>query len=234
MIQTQGLHIGYSESILSMDDLHLSNGVHILIGRNGSGKSTFLKTLAGQIPKIMGSIKIQNNEVSAISIEELPKIISFVSSQFPIVEFLRVSEFVGLGRNPHTNFFGKKTNKDIEAIDKALETLGISYLRDRFTLELSDGEKQLVSIAKALTQETAIIALDEPTAFLDYSNKKLVLGKLVAIGQEFNKCILLSSHDLDLSLDVNCPFLVIDDTSKTIRFIEPGISKSELIKIAFD
>ena len=231
MIQTQGLHIGYSESILSMDDLHLSNGVHILIGRNGSGKSTFLKTLAGQIPKIMGSIKIQNNEVSAISIEELPKIISFVSSQFPIVEFLRVSEFVGLGRNPHTNFFGKKTNKDIEAIDKALETLGISYLRDRFTSELSDGEKQLVSIAKALTQETA---LDEPTAFLDYSNKKLVLGKLVAIGQEFNKCILLSSHDLDLSLDVNCPFLVIDDTSKTIRFIEPGISKSELIKIAFD
>ena len=74
MIQTQGLHIGYSESILSMDDLHLSNGVHILIGRNGSGKSTFLKTLAGQIPKIMGSIKIQNNEVSAISIEEIRRL----------------------------------------------------------------------------------------------------------------------------------------------------------------
>lgn len=234
MIKTQGLHIGYSESILSVDNLNLSSGVHILIGRNGSGKSTFLKTLAGQVAKIEGSIKLKNKEVSSISIEELPRIISFVSSQFPIVEFLRVSEFVGLGRNPHTNFFGRKTTEDIGVIDKALETLNISYLRDRFTSELSDGEKQLVSIAKALTQETAIIALDEPTAFLDYSNKKLVLEKLVTIGQEFNKCILLSSHDLDLSIDTDCPFLVIEDRSKSIRFIEAGISKAELIEIAFE
>lgn len=234
MIKTQGLHIGYSESILSVDDLNLKRGVHILIGRNGSGKSTFLKTLAGQVSKIEGSIKLKNKEVSSISIEELPRIISFVSSQFPIVEFLRVSDFVGLGRNPHTNFFGKKTGEDIEAIDKALDTLSISYLRDRFTSELSDGEKQLVSIAKALTQETTIIALDEPTAFLDYSNKKLVLDKLVVIGEEFNKCILLSSHDLELSIEANCPFLVIEDQSKSIRFVEAGISKEELIEIAFE
>ncbi|NRA13631.1 MAG: ABC transporter ATP-binding protein, partial [Crocinitomicaceae bacterium] len=175
MIKTQGLHIGYSESILSVDDLNLSNGVHILIGRNGSGKSTFLKTLTGQITSIKGNIKLIDKEVSSISIEEIPKIISFVSSHFPVVDFLRVSEFVGLGRNPHTNFFGKRRSEDIEAIEKALETLGITYLKDRFTSQLSDGEKQLVSIAKALTQETAIITLDEPTAFLDYSNKKLVL-----------------------------------------------------------
>jgi len=234
MIKTKGLHIGYSESILQVEDLNLSNGVHILVGRNGSGKSTFLKTLTGQLTPINGTIELDGKELSSISIAEIPKTISFVSSQFPVVDYLRVSEFISLGRSPHTNFFGKKTTKDSDAMQRSLEILKIEYLKDRFTSELSDGEKQLVSIAKALTQETPIIALDEPTAFLDYSNKKLVLKNLIKVSKEFKKCVLLSSHDIDLSIEAECPFLVVEDNSKTIRFIDTGISKSELIGLAFE
>lgn len=234
MIRTKDLHIGYSESILAVEDLNLDAGVHILIGKNGSGKSTFLKTITGQLLSIKGSIKLAGKDISTISIAALPTTISFVGSQFPIVDFLRVSEFVILGRSPHSNFFGKKTKKDIDSMNEALEILGIEYLKDRFTSELSDGEKQLVSIAKALTQETPIIALDEPTAFLDYSNKKLVLENLITISKKFNKCILLSSHDIDLSLEANCPFLVVVNKLKKIKFIEHGISKSELIGMAFE
>lgn len=234
MIKTRGLHIGYSESILQVDDLNLSNDVHILIGKNGSGKSTFLKTITSQLASIKGAIELDGKDLTSISIAEIPKTISFVSSQFPIVDFLRVSEFISLGRSPHTNFFGKKTLNDSEAMQRSIEVLKIEYLKDRFTSELSDGEKQLVSIAKALTQETPIIALDEPTAFLDYSNKKLVLENLISISKEFNKCIILSSHDIDLSLEAECPFLVVEDTSKRIKFVENGISKSDLIGLAFE
>lgn len=233
MIKTKDLHIGYSKPILDIEDLNLSSGVHILIGKNGSGKSTFLKTITGQLASVRGTIQLNGKDVSSISISEMPTMISFVGSQFPIVDFLRVSEFVILGRSPHTNFFDKKTPKDLEAMNDALQILGIEYLKDRFTSELSDGEKQLVSIAKALTQETPIITLDEPTAFLDYSNKKLVLENLISISKKFGKCILLSSHDIDLSLEAGCPFLVVDNKQKILRSIDSGISKADLIELAF-
>lgn len=233
MIESKGLHIGYSDSILKVQDLQLKTGLHILIGKNGSGKSTFLKTITGQLAPIEGNISLNDHDIGSIELTKIPTIISFVGSQFPIVDFMRVFEFIELARSPYTNYFGRISQKDHQISMEALQILGIENLKYRFTSQLSDGEKQLVSIAKAISQETSIIALDEPTAFLDYSNKKLVLDKLIKLSQEFDKCIILSSHDIDLSIEANCPFLVINDNKKELQIHDSSITKQEIISIAF-
>lgn len=233
MIKTNSLHIGYSEALLSVKDFELGSGLHILIGKNGSGKSTFLKTLSGQIKPKSGQVYLQGNDVSAIEERSIPKLISFVSPQFPHVEFMRVIDFIQLSRSPYTNFFGTTSQKDKELALEALDLMGIEQLKYRFTSELSDGEKQLVAIAKAICQETSIITLDEPTAFLDYTNKKRVLDNLIKLASEFDKCIIMSSHDLDMSLDAQCPFLLVHDERKEIQLHQVGVTKEELIGMAF-
>lgn len=234
MITTEQLHIGYSKSILTVEDLNLSSGLYILAGKNGSGKSTLLRTLSGQLSPVRGSVEIEGTDLTNINKADLPKKIAFVGSHFPIVDFLKVEDFIALGRSPFTNFFGRKTDNDNSIIKRSIETLKIEHLAGRFTSELSDGEKQLVSIAKALVQETKIIALDEPTAFLDYSNKKLVLDQLIEISESMNKCIIMSSHDIDLCLEAKRPFLVVHDKENVVKTVDADISKSELLALAFN
>jgi len=233
MIVTKGLHIGYKSSIAEVQDIKLDAGVYILIGKNGSGKSTLLKTIAGQLDSIQGAIEINGKEIKSIRKSNLPKLISFVGSKFPDVDFLNVVDYIALGRSPHNDFFGRKTARDAEVIDQAIDTLQIQDLKNRFTSQLSDGERQLAAIAQALTQETSIIILDEPTAFLDYLNKKIVLENLIKISAKFNKCILLSSHDIDLSIDAQRPFLVVRKDTNTIELLAAETSKNTIISIAF-
>lgn len=234
MITTKGLEIGYKRSLLQVTDLHLAAGVYILIGRNGSGKSTFLKTLTGEIPPLKGEITLNQKDVETISKHDLPKHIAFVPSRFPEVEFLRAEEYVALGRSPHTNYFGRMDDADRGLIQMALQQLDIEHLKDRFTNQLSDGERQLCAIARAFVQESPIIALDEPTAFLDYRNKAKLLAKLIELGKDFGKCIVLSSHDIDQSLGAECPFLVINQTDKKLELIPKGIEKQALLQRAFE
>lgn len=234
MIQTEGLHIGYKDALVEVENLNLESGVHILIGKNGSGKSTFLKTIAGQLSPISGKIQIAGKLLSEIESAQIPKIVAFVSTRFPVVDFLRVSEYIALGRSPHTAYFGKLRSEDLSSVNNAIESIGITHLKDRFTNELSDGERQLVAIARALAQETPVIALDEPTAFLDYSNKKLVLENLSRIAKKFNKCVIISSHDIELSIESECPFLVVESREKKIIYSDNRLAKGELLSMAFD
>jgi iron complex transport system ATP-binding protein len=136
-------------------------------------------------------------------------------------------EFVSLGRFPYTGLLGRLSKVDFEIIDKTFTLLGIEKLKDKFTSEISDGEKQMLQVAKALVQETDCILLDEPMAFLDYSNKRILIEKLAQISKEFNKCVLLSSHDIEICLDFELPFLVVSNQDKTIEMIE--IPSKELI-----
>ena len=235
MIKTNGLEIGYKKSLLNIDDLVLSSGqLYFLIGKNGSGKSTFLKTISGQTPILNGSIKLDNKGIETIHFSELPKTISFVSSHFPIVEFLRVEEYIALGRTFLNSSLFNNKNTDNELINSILLKLNINHLIGRFTSNLSDGEKQMVAIAKALAQETPIILLDEPTAFLDYSNKTLILDNLLSICREMNKCIILSSHDLDMILDRECSFLAVNSKQKKIQLLDHSSTKESLLEICFD
>lgn len=233
MISSQNLHIGYRNTLVEVTDLQLGHGVYILIGKNGSGKSTFLKTLTGSIPAISGSISLHGASIHALSESERPKKIAFVQTQFPVVDFLKVSEYLALGRSPHTAFFGKLSGQDKEMVRNALQALDIEHLADRFTNELSDGERQMVAIARTFAQGTDIIALDEPTAFLDYQNKSEIIRKLMELGTSHNKFIILSSHDIDQSVSSGADFLIVDSKDKTLTHYPSGTSKETIVEKAF-
>lgn len=234
MIEFNNAHIGYNETIISIESLILKkSNVYILAGRNGAGKSTLLKTITKQEKLLNGDILFNGISISNIRENNVAKHLAFVQSTFPKIDFMKVKDFVSLGRAPHTNALGRLHQLDIEKTKKAIKALEIDHLSEKFTSELSDGERQMVAIAKAIAQETDIVLLDEPTAFLDYANKIKVLNLLKKIASEMNKCIILSSHDIDLSIESHCTFIVISRNEKKIHLLKAPINKTEVLKIAF-
>lgn len=233
MIQFEKAHIGYADVIVTVSSLELQSGkLYILVGKNGAGKSTLLKTITKQVPLLNGTIELNGISIDQLKASDIGKHMAFVRSTFPEIDYIKVQEFIALGRSPHTDAFGRLKAKDLESVEKAISALEIDHLRNKFTRELSDGERQMVGIARALSQETPIILLDEPTAFLDYGNKLNVLNRLKEIAQTMNKCILLSSHDIDLSTEANCPFVVLPFQGNEIQLVEKT-SKKELLNLAF-
>ena len=146
---------------------------------------------------------------------------------------MRVFDFIALGRTPHTNAFGRLSKLDINKVEEAIKALNIEHLKEEFTTNISDGERQLVAIARAFAQDTPIILLDEPTAFLDYLNKKTALELLKTNAEKFMKCIVLSSHDLELCIDAKIPFLVVNNSKKEIIYCEAPLSLDSIIEQAF-
>lgn len=235
MIQLQNIDIGFHEKLFEIENLSLEKGsVYVLIGANGKGKTTFLKTLIGEVKPLKGDVIINRKRLKEMSRLDKSKYLSFVGSKQQDVDFLKVNEYVSLGRVPYTNLIGSKTLNDIEKVKVALDTLEITHLQDKFTNELSDGEKQLAAIAKAIAQETDIIILDEPTAFLDYANRVLVLNLLKEIAVSLNKVVLFSSHDIDTVLEQEVKLLIIDKANKKLKsFIPNLLSKEDVIRMAF-
>ena len=198
-----------------------------LIGANGVGKSTLLRTLAGFQPALEGEIllsvkqpassssdvskdysshlssKTSGKSLSAFSAQELARIIGVVLTSKPDVAQLTAKEVVGIGRSPYTNFWGTLSSFDHQIVDDAIRQVGIPHLASRYIHELSDGERQKVMIAKALAQQTSIIILDEPTAFLDFPSKIETLQMLRRLAHEQHKSILLSTHDVELALQLS-------------------------------
>lgn len=233
MIRLDQCRIGYSSPIVTSQRLELSAGeVYVLTGRNGAGKSTLLKTITREVALLSGEILVDHKPLNQISRAELPRYISFVTAHFPPIDFLRTEEYIGLGRSPYTNFIGKLSEEDHRIVEQVIEQLGIQHLVGRFTSALSDGEKQLVAIAKAIAQESTCILLDEPTAFLDYSNKIHVIQLLLDVAKSLNKCIIFSSHDLELCLDNVSQFLVINDQTAELEILTSPDRKT-LIAHAF-
>jgi len=235
MIQLQNIDIGFHEKLFEIENLSLEKGsVYVLIGANGKGKTTLLKTLIGEVKPLKGDVIINKKRLKEMSRLDKSKYLSFVGSKQQDVDFLKVNEYVSLGRVPYTNLLGSKTLNDTEKVKVALDTLGITHLQDKFTNELSDGEKQLAAIAKAIAQETDIIILDEPTAFLDYANRVLVLNLLKEIAVSLNKVVLFSSHDIDTVLEQEVKLLIIDKANKKLKsFIPNLLSKEDVIRMAF-
>lgn len=171
-----------------------------LLGPNGAGKSTLLRTLSGFQTPLDGEIYIDGKAISKIEFQDLSKLISVVLTEKCNIQNVTVKEMVSYGRSPYTGFFGKLSRKDIEIVDDAIEKVGISNMKDRLLQNLSDGERQKVMIAKALVQETPVIFLDEPAAFLDLPSKVELMQLLHSLAVETGKIIFLSTHDLDLAL----------------------------------
>ena len=203
IISLSQLSVGYSSShpVISDISVELHSGqLACLIGENGIGKSTLLKTLTGFLPKLKGRLLLDNRDIESFSQQELARQVSIVLTQKPDVQNLTIEEIIGLGRSPYTGFFGRLRAEDRLVVDDAIAAMGIEKLRGRMIQTLSDGERQKVMIAKALAQETPVILLDEPTAFLDFPSKVDTFQSLRNMAHERDKLILLSTHDLDLAV----------------------------------
>ena len=171
-----------------------------LLGPNGAGKSTLLRTLAAFQPPLGGSMLLDGRPLDSFSAQELATRIGVVLTERPDIRGMRVREMVAMGRCPYTGFWGRMSDEDEAAVDEAIGQVGIRELERRMVHTLSDGERQKVMIAKVLAQQTPVIFLDEPTAFLDYPSKVEMLLLLSRLAREMQKTVFLSTHDLELAL----------------------------------
>lgn len=171
-----------------------------LLGPNGAGKSTLLRTLAAFQPPMSGTIRLDGRSLEAFSSQELAMRIGVVLTERPDIKGMRVRDMVAMGRSPYTGFWGGLKDDDEAAVDEAVKQVGIEALQRRQMDTLSDGERQKVMIAKALAQQTPIIFLDEPTAFLDYPSKVEMLLLLRRLASSMQKTVFLSTHDIELAL----------------------------------
>lgn len=202
MIETRHLAIGYSGKVVA-EDLNMSapSGVlTCLLGRNGVGKSTLLRTLSGSQRPIAGEVLIDGEPLIRLSRHDLARRMAIVLTGRPPYAHLTAEELVALGRSPYTGFFGTLRPADRERVAAALQQVGMEAFAGRQVQTLSDGEMQKLMMAKALAQDTAAIVLDEPTAFLDYPGKVDTMRLLSDMAAKQGKTILISTHDVELAL----------------------------------
>ena len=235
MLQINSVEIGHTKALLHISSLQLEQGkLYGLIGRNGIGKSTFLQTLVGVNPLLSGEIKVQGSSLKTIQKKELAKKIALVRTSFPIIENLTVYAYLLLGRVPYTNVFGTTNEQDAALVRSVIDLLQITHLQAKFTSQLSDGEKQLITIAQVLVQQTGVVLLDEPTAFLDYENKWKILKILKDCTIKNQLCTVFSSHDLDITMEVADYLLMINPQTKEIREVKTDkTSKADIISFCF-
>ena len=206
ILQTRGLTIGYKtkRGLLELE-VNLNAKVHngelvCLIGPNGCGKSTLMRTIAGLQKPLQGETFIADVDVQRIKPHQYARLLSLVLTDKVNVGAMTVLDMVAIGRYPYTNYFARLQAKDHEMIQRSLESVHLNDYKHRQFHELSDGEKQRVMIAKALAQDTPLILLDEPTAHLDLPNRVEIMNILKRLAKDTDKAILLSTHELDLAL----------------------------------
>ena len=236
VLKTKDLHIGYKDkAILPPINVSLDEGNLIaLIGPNGAGKSTLFKTLTAHIKPISGSIELMGKELSDYSSKEKAMLIGLVLTERPDDMFLKVYDVVASGRCPYTNFFGKIEKEDENIIQESLDIVGINNLKDRYFNTLSDGEKQKVMIAKTLAQNTPIIFMDEPTAFIDYPSKIELFSLMKMLSKERNKTIIFSSHDLELLLRYTDDIWMISKGKELVSAKKDDLLESGILKEYFN
>lgn len=206
LLQLRNVVAGYRSGakvtpVMRADDVALSEGsVVSLLGANGAGKSTLLRSIDGSLPLLSGEILLAGKPLGEYSRRELARLISIVSTDRTNAGGLTVYEFVALGRQPYTGFLGRLDATDRSVIQEAMASVGIAAKSNAFVAELSDGERQKTMIARALAQQTPVILLDEPTSFLDVTSRIDIMQLLHLLSRRRRKAVLLSSHDVALSL----------------------------------
>lgn len=204
MIHFENLTLGYGDRILinKLSGNITGGTLTALVGRNGTGKSTLLRAIAGIGQPYEGTIELNKHDLQSISTTELATTISFVTTDKVRIANLRSRDVVALGRAPYTNWIGRMQALDRKIVDEALASVGMSDYADKTMDQMSDGECQRIMIARALAQQTPIILLDEPTAFLDMPNRYELCSLLSRLAHDEHKCIVFSTHELDIALEL--------------------------------
>ncbi len=210
MIKLADISIGYGSRVL-LENASATFGCGsfvALLGRNGAGKSTLLRTVAGLARPLRGEVFLDGSAVGGLRRDEIARLSAVVSTERVRVANLKVYDTVALGRAPHTNWLGRLTAEDIECVERALELTGLTDFTAKALDTLSDGERQRVMIARALAQQTPVILLDEPTAYLDLPSRYEVFELLRTLASDAGKTILCSTHDLDVAVR-SCDILAV-------------------------
>ncbi len=212
MIELRNFSIGYGERTLLQDvNATIKKGeLTALIGRNGTGKSTLLRAIAGLNRSYSGEIIQGGRNTLDMGAELMSRILAFVSTKRTRIANLRCEDVVALGRAPYTNWIGRLQDVDKEIVMRSLSSVGMSAYVGRTMDKMSDGECQRVMIARALAQSTPIILLDEPTSFLDMPNRYELCTLLAKLAHEEGKCILFSTHELDIAMSLTDAIALID------------------------
>ena len=206
ILTTHDLTVGYRNgsrqvALLNHLNLHLDKGKLVaLLGQNGAGKSTLLRALTCDEQPLSGTIKVNGVPLMEMSQKERSRVLGLVSTERIQAGALTVTELVGLGRQPHTGFLGRLDDEDREIVRQSMADAGIIGKAGEYMASLSDGERQKAMIARALAQQTPIIILDEPTAFLDVASRIETMRLLQTLAHDRGKAVLLSSHDISQSL----------------------------------
>jgi iron complex transport system ATP-binding protein len=218
ILSVSSLKIGYGSGknehvLLPPLNAHADKGELIaVIGRNGIGKSTLLRTVTGLQKPLGGEILYDGKNITDYSLMELAQKVGYISTETVKVSNMRVYDLVALGRFPHTNWIGKIEPKDHEAIVDALKKTSMFSFSDRYVSELSDGERQKAMIARILAQDTGVMIMDEPTAFLDVGSKYEIFHLLNILSNSNNKTIIFSTHDLQMAISQSDKiWLILDD-----------------------
>lgn len=215
ILQTSNLSIGYTskkvqQRIASNIDLSLEKGKLIaLIGANGIGKSTLLRTITGIQKPISGTVYLNEKDIHKLDSLTLAQNLSVVLTEKLPPSNLTVWELIALGRQPYTNWIGTLTENDIAKVNEAIELTQIGHLASKRHYEISDGQLQIVLIARALAQDTPLIILDEPTTHLDLLHKVVLFKLLKKLTQETGKCILFSTHDIDMAIQLSDEMIIM-------------------------
>ncbi|MFD1615366.1 ABC transporter ATP-binding protein [Gelatiniphilus marinus] len=221
ILKTENLSIGYSTkklqtTVSSNINIELNKGELVgLIGANGIGKSTLIRTITNVQKALNGSVLINNKNLAQLNPIDLAKMMSLVLTEQIASKNLTVFEVIALGRQPYTSWIGNLSGNDKTIINKAITQTNIENLKHKKCFELSDGQLQKVMIARALAQDTDLIILDEPTTHLDMYHKAYILKLLQKLAKNTNKTILFSSHEIDLAIQL-CDKLIVMTENKVV------------------
>ncbi|WP_010254219.1 ABC transporter ATP-binding protein [Myroides injenensis] len=219
ILKTENLAIGYcsknkSKQVIVQSDLNISlkqGALTALLGINGIGKSTLLRTLNGVQLPIHGQVTLNNRNINSYTENELAQQISIVLTEKIPISNLTVYELIKIGRTPYLSWNTNLSDEDHNWINKAISLTNLEKLTNKSIHELSDGQLQRVLIARAIAQNTSIIILDEPTNHLDLHHKVSLIKLLKKLAKEENKAILFSAHDIDIALQLSDEIIILQE-----------------------
>ena len=213
MIHLKDFSIGFGSRTL-LDKVNTSFGkgeLTALIGRNGSGKSTLLRAVAGLNRQYSGDIILDGKDIRSLTPDRLARSLAFVTTERTRIPNLRCEDVVAIGRAPYTNWIGRMQEIDRHIVSDAIRSVGMEGYAGRTMDTMSDGECQRIMIARALAQDTPVMLLDEPTSFLDMPNRYELVSLLRTLAHEKGKCILFSTHELDVALRMCDSIALVDN-----------------------